>query len=102
MTPLLGDDDETTTYGRGKMDAHPLHGSTTQALPLRQQPLPSKWASDNNQLTTPPPDAVSTSNSTGTTDWEAHKHIINHLYMDQNLNLNEVVERMKEHGFHAT
>lgn len=99
------------------MDAHSSHGSTIQALPLRQQPPTSKWASDNNQLTTPPPDAttapiatensvspqlaLSTSNSTGI-DWEAHKHIINDLYMGRNLNLSEVVERMKIHGFHAT
>lgn len=49
------------------------------------------------------PNASTTAAGTGVgTDWEAHKHIINELYMGQNLNLNEVVERMKTHGFHAT
>lgn len=99
------------------MNAHLGYGNTGQALPLRQQPRNSKWADDNHQLTTPPPDgttalsatkadlkpqvAVSASNSAGI-DWEAHKHTINDLYMGQNLNLNEVVERMKAHGLNAT
>jgi hypothetical protein len=36
-------------------------------------------------------------------DWEASKAAIKGLYMDQNLNLNEVVDIMKEsHNFRAT
>lgn len=35
-------------------------------------------------------------------DWEAHKQVIKDLYMGQNLNLTEVVERMRSYNFHAT
>lgn len=35
-------------------------------------------------------------------DWEAHKKVIKDLYMGQNLNLSEVVERMRTYNFHAT
>lgn len=36
------------------------------------------------------------------TEWETYKATIHELYMDRNLNLNEVVERMRVHDFHAT
>lgn len=106
------------------MDTFSGYGNTTttlQALPLRQLSHSPKWTDDNHQLTTPPPDrttallratedaanpriatSVSSLSNSASTDWEAHKHIINELYMGQNLNLNEVVEKMKAHGFHAT
>ncbi|ROW15741.1 hypothetical protein VPNG_02113 [Cytospora leucostoma] len=35
-------------------------------------------------------------------DWETYKDTIKDLYMGQNLNLNQVVERMKAYDFHAT
>lgn len=35
-------------------------------------------------------------------DWLACKDTIKDLYMGQNLNLNQVVERMEAYGFHAT
>ncbi|PSR97813.1 hypothetical protein BD289DRAFT_479886 [Coniella lustricola] len=36
------------------------------------------------------------------TEWETHKATIHELYMDRNLNLIEVVERMRVYDFHAT
>lgn len=94
------------------------YDNMNQALPLRQQSSNATWTDENHQLTTPPPDektahsAVKDAVKPGVAgaanpavagpDWETHKHIINDLYMGQNLNLNEVVERMKAHGFHAT
>ncbi|ROW02534.1 hypothetical protein VMCG_06130 [Cytospora schulzeri] len=35
-------------------------------------------------------------------DWETYKDTIKDLYMGQNLNLNQVVERMRAYDFHAT
>ncbi|KUI72224.1 hypothetical protein VM1G_08027 [Cytospora mali] len=35
-------------------------------------------------------------------DWETYKDTIKDLYMGQNLNLNQVVERMRSYDFHAT
>lgn len=36
------------------------------------------------------------------TEWDTNKHQISDFYMDKNMNLNEVVERMKAYDFHAT
>lgn len=48
------------------------------------------------------PEATALRGTPASTEWEAHKDIINDLYMEKNLNLNEVVERMRTYGLHAT
>lgn len=35
-------------------------------------------------------------------DWKTYKETIKELYMGQNLNLNQVVERMRAYDFYAT
>lgn len=48
------------------------------------------------------PRAEAIAGSPAPPDWEVYKDTIKDLYMDQNLNLNQVVERMKAYNFHAT
>lgn len=43
-----------------------------------------------------------TNHGRGAIEWETNKLRIRDLYMNENMNLNEVVERMKAHDFHAT
>lgn len=59
-------------------------------------PTSASSSSDGPPLQDPP--AV----SPAPLDWEAHKQVIKDLYMGKNLNLNEVVERMRTYNFHAT
>jgi hypothetical protein len=69
-------------------------------------------------MSTPSPDGTTTTSASSSSeglplqeppsvspaplDWEAHKQVIKDLYMGQNLNLNEVVEKMRTYNFHAT
>lgn len=59
-------------------------------------PTSASSSADGPPLHEPPPV------SPAPLDWEAHKQVIKDLYMGQNLNLNEVVERMRTYNFHAT
>lgn len=90
----------------------PLHNSlqhqTTPPHPqwpaAQSQMTPAAVASPSGTATPPSaaPDAATLRSAPASTEWEANKHVINNLYMDKNLNLNEVVERMKAYGFQAT
>lgn len=53
--------------------------------------------------TTPPKDDTKLLRLTPTVaEWDKHKQVIHDLYMSHNLNLNDVVERLKAFDFYAT
>lgn len=92
------------------MEGRTSFGITVPVLspPLQHQTLNTPWAavaSSPSSTATPPsaaPDAATLRSAPASMEWEANQHVINDLYMDKNLNLNEVVERMKAYDFHAT
>lgn len=81
----------------------PVHHVAWVDRPIMSSPSPdgttptsASSASDGPPLHDPPALAPAP------LDWEAHKQVIKDLYMGQNLNLSEVVERMRAYNFHAT
>ena len=89
----------------------------SEALPPIQPVHHVAWA-ERPVMSTPSPDGTTSTSASSSSDrpplhdppaaapapldWEAHKQVIKDLYMGQNLNLNEVVERMRTYNFHAT
>lgn len=102
------------------MEGRTSFGITVPVLPppppLQHQTPHPQWTAAQLQMTpaavaspsgtaTPPsasPDAAALRSAPASMEWEANKQVISDLYMDKNLNLNEVVERMKAYDFHAT
>ncbi|POS70893.1 hypothetical protein DHEL01_v210711 [Diaporthe helianthi] len=95
--PLLQPVHQVAWIERPAMSTPSPDGTTPTSASISPSPSPSPTPmSDATPLHDPP--AV----SPVPLDWEAHKHVIKDLYMGQNLNLNEVVERMRTCNFHAT
>ncbi|KAJ0114413.1 hypothetical protein J7T55_010802 [Diaporthe amygdali] len=99
------------------MECGPGYAIASAALPPIQPVHHVAWA-ERPVVTTPSTDGTTPTSASSSSDgppphdpppaapapldWEAHKQVIKDLYMGQNLNLNEVVERMKAYNFHAT
>ncbi|KAI3402072.1 hypothetical protein diail_4046, partial [Diaporthe ilicicola] len=101
------------------METSPGYVIASAALPHIQPVHHVAWA-ERPMTNTPSPDGTTPTSTSASSssdgpplhdppaaapaplDWEAHKQIIKDLYMGQNLNLNEVVERMRTYNFHAT
>ncbi|ROW00076.1 hypothetical protein VSDG_03537 [Cytospora chrysosperma] len=71
----------------------PSPGETTCPASASSDGAPRRKGGEPTAAGPPPPVAL---------DWETYKDTIKDLYMGQNLNLNQVVERMRAYDFHAT
>lgn len=85
-----------TVMSTPSSSSSPPPGGTTATTPPSASSETASRGGEGEAATAagpPPPAAL---------DWETYKDTIKDLYMGQNLNLNQVVEKMRAFDFHAT